>query len=134
VRTILKRLGIMALAGLTIGLWLDVASASVQGERILSSGPKTLVLGASLACLVALLLTELANWGKGLMASTRREIVVAELEVVQRQVPEHAYEQSPLQQRSGIAHGETELVKVDKAGTREWFDVRRKDVAEVLRA
>ena len=133
-RMFLRRFGILAFAGLSFGLWLDAASATIEGERILSSGPRMLVLGASLACLMSLLLTELASWGTGLMAPTRRETVVAELEAIPGQALELAEVQSPQEQYAGGSNGETDHARGEEARGRKWLDVRQKDVAEVLRA
>jgi hypothetical protein len=124
----------MAFAGLSFGLLSNAATATIEGERILSSGPKTLVLGASLACFVSLLLAELASWVTSLMAPTRRETVVAELEASPGQALEHAEVQSLLERYAGGSDGENEHAQGVEAGSRKWLDVRHKDVAEVLQA
>ena len=134
-RTLLRRMGIMAIAGLSFVLWKQAAYTPIAARWSLLSGPRTLLLGASLACLAVLLLSELSVWGMSLLESTRREFVVAELRTVSRISLDYPEEQVFLQHASEgeLPEGANDLVKENGRGRREWVDVRQRDLAEGLR-
>lgn len=134
-RTLLRRMGIIAFTGLSFVLWKQAAYTPIAARSSLLSGPRTLLLGASLACLAVLLLSELSGWGMSLLESTRREFVVAELRPVSRISVDYPEEQVFLQHPSDgeLPEGAHDLVKEDDSGRREWVDMRQRDLAEALR-
>lgn len=134
-RTLLRRVGIMAFAGLSFVLWKEAAYTTGPMQSSLISGPTTLVLGASLACLGALLLSEMLGWGMSLLESTRREFVVANLEPISWLAPESAEQRAIMPHPSSeeLTDGVNDLVKEGNFERRDWVDVRQRDLAEAVR-
>ena len=78
IRSILRRLGILVFGALSFRLWSEVAYTAGAHEVVLLAGPRTMLMGACLACLVALMLSELASWARRAVESTRRECMLAD--------------------------------------------------------
>jgi len=127
-RVIMQRFGIIAFAVLSLVVWGETALVSGKQGLMLLSTSRTMLLGASLACLTALLLSELLRWGTSFLEATRREMVVAELATESSWDSTDSYEHH----HDYTSHA-TSLEKEETYEPREWIDVRQNEESEVLR-
>lgn len=127
-RVILQRFGMVAFAVISLAVWGETALVSGKQGLMLLSTPRTMLLGASLACLTSLLLSELLRWGSSFLEATRRETVVAELEPVSSLDSMDSNEH-----HLGSTSHATRLEKEETCERREWIDVRQNEEPEVLR-
>lgn len=127
-RVILQRFGIIAFAVLSLVMWGETTLVSGKQGLMLLSTSRTMLLGASLACLTALLLSELLRWGTSFLEATRWEMLVAEL------ATETSWDSTDSDEhhRDSTSHA-NRLEKEESCERREWIDIRQNEKPEALR-
>jgi hypothetical protein len=78
-KTLLRRVGIIACTFLSILLWMEVADASPESGWTMAADSRTFILGSSMAALFAMIISELSAWGQKLADRTRQDVILAEL-------------------------------------------------------
>jgi hypothetical protein len=127
-RVILQRFGIIAFAVLSLVMWGETALVSGKQGLMLLSTSRTMLLGASLACLTALLLSELLRWGTSFLEDTRREMMVAEL------ATETSWDSTDSDEHHIDSTSHANRLEMEESyERREWTDVRQNEKPEALR-
>ncbi len=118
-KTRLRRFGIVILSILT---WAGNANLFIESGLARSTHFNAFLLGSSLACLVALIISEIAEWGRRLLESTRQEILLAELLTVDPGYVLHTQDEHRFDE--AIAWRGARLEREAVGADRAWIDVR----------
>jgi uncharacterized membrane protein YhaH (DUF805 family) len=120
-KTRLRRLWIITFVALSLFTWAGSANLFAEPELAMGTHFSALLLGSFLACLVALIISEIADWVRRLLDTTRREILLAELLIAEPGYVQIAQDERRLDDnvawRAAALEG---AVRPD----REWIDVR----------
>lgn len=121
-KTRLRRFGIVTFAALSLLTWAGNANLFNGSEFANGTRSNAFLLGSSLGCLVALIISEVADWGRSLLETTRQEIFLAELPLADLADVQNPQDERILDEM--IAWRAAMLEGVAVGPGREWIDVR----------